>query len=154
MLSNGHGCALQYVMLHLTGYNLSLEDLKNFRQLDSITPGHPENHLTEGVEVTTGPLGQGVAQGVGLAMAEAHMASNFNKPGFDIFDNYTYVFCGDGCLQVRCLPSLVLFVVAREPDDIYSLVLSLALEMIAGRCVWRGIIFGWTSGLGQADCFV
>lgn len=97
--SNGHSCALLYSMLHLSGYNLSLDDLKAFRQVDSMTPGHPESHLTPGVEVTTGPLGQGISNAVGLAMAQSHLAATFNKPGFDIFDNYTYVICGDGCLQ-------------------------------------------------------
>ena len=80
LLSNGHGCALQYILLHLAGYDLSMDDLKNFRQLGSRTPGHPESHMTAGVEVTTGPLGQGVANGVGLALAAAHLASNYNKP--------------------------------------------------------------------------
>jgi len=99
VLSNGHACALQYIMLHLTGYNISIEDLTNHCKLDSITPGHPERLLTPGVEVTTGPLGQGLANGVGLAMAQAHLAKEFNKPDCRIFDNYTYVICGDGCLM-------------------------------------------------------
>lgn len=99
VLSNGHGCALLYSMLHLTGYNLSMDDLKQFRQLDSKTPGHPENFMTEGIEVTTGPLGQGIANAVGMAIGEAHSAAVFNKPGFPIIDHYTYAFCGDGCLQ-------------------------------------------------------
>ena len=86
-------------MLHLTGYSLTLDDLKNFRQLGSKTPGHPENHLTEGIEVSTGPLGQGISNAVGLAIAERHMASIFNKPDFPIIDNHTIVICGDGCLQ-------------------------------------------------------
>ncbi|CAG8439496.1 8532_t:CDS:10 [Diversispora eburnea] len=93
VLSNGHGCALQYVLLHLLGYNMTMSDLKAFRQSDSKTPGHPESHLTEGIEVTTGPLGQG------LAMAEAHLESRFNKPGYELFSNCTYVIAGDGCLQ-------------------------------------------------------
>eukprot|EP01135_Chromosphaera_perkinsii_P010170 Nk52_evm36s2039 gene=Nk52_evmTU36s2039 len=99
VLSNGHGCALQYSMLHLAGYKLSLNELKNFRQLDSLTPGHPEANHTPGIEVTTGPLGQGISNAVGLAMAEAHLGAVFNKPGFPVFDNYTYCICGDGCLQ-------------------------------------------------------
>jgi len=99
VLSNGHACALQYVMLHLTGYAISLDDLKNFRQLGSLTPGHPENHVTPGVEVATGPLGQGISNGVGLAMGQAHLAATFNKEGFELIDHYTYVICGDGCLQ-------------------------------------------------------
>ena len=99
VLSNGHACALQYTMLHLTGYKLSLDDLKNFRQIDSLTPGHPEVGVTDGVEVSTGPLGQGISNAVGLAVAETHLAAKFNKPDFPIVDNFTYVICGDGCLQ-------------------------------------------------------
>ncbi|KAI5452639.1 Transketolase [Naganishia albida] len=99
VLSNGHACALQYTMLHLLGYKVSMDDLKQFRQLNSITPGHPEVGVTEGVEVTTGPLGQGFANAVGLAMAQAHMGGVFNKEGFEIFNNHTYMFTGDGCLQ-------------------------------------------------------
>ncbi|KAL4940697.1 hypothetical protein BDV06DRAFT_17347 [Aspergillus oleicola] len=97
VLSNGHGCMLQYALLHLFGYAVSMDDLKAFRSLDSITPGHPEAHDTPGVEVTTGPLGQGFANAVGLAIAQAHSGGVFNKPGFNLFDNYTYVFFGDGC---------------------------------------------------------
>mmetsp|Transcript_35771 Transcript_35771/g.83222 ORF Transcript_35771/g.83222 Transcript_35771/m.83222 type:complete len:690 (-) Transcript_35771:183-2252(-) len=100
VLSNGHACALQYVMLYLTGYTgVGMEDLKSFRQVGSKTPGHPENFVTDGVEVCTGPLGQGISNAVGMAMGERHLAATFNRPGFDIFDNYTYVICGDGCLQ-------------------------------------------------------
>ena len=99
VLSNGHACALQYAMLHLSGYSVGLEDLKAFRQVGSITPGHPENFMTDGVEVCTGPLGQGISQAVGMAIAEAHLAATFNRPGFDIVDNTTWVICGDGCLQ-------------------------------------------------------
>ncbi|GAA5931635.1 transketolase TKL1 [Sporobolomyces koalae] len=99
VLSNGHGCALQYVLLHLLGYKVSIDDLKQFRQLDSITPGHPELGVTDGVEVTTGPLGQGFANAVGLAIAQAHLGETFNKDGFPIFDNHTYMFTGDGCLM-------------------------------------------------------
>ena len=99
VLSNGHACALLYCMLHLTGYDISLDDLKQFRQLGSKTPGHPENTHTPGVEVATGPLGQGIANGVGMALGQAHMAGTFNRPGFDVVDNYTFVICGDGCLQ-------------------------------------------------------
>lgn len=97
VLSNGHGCMLQYALLHLAGFGLTIDDLKNFRHLDSITPGHPESHDTPGVEVTTGPLGQGFANAVGLAIAQQHTAAQFNKPGFDLINNYTYVFLGDGC---------------------------------------------------------
>ncbi len=100
LLSNGHGCALQYIMLHLGGYGVSLDDLKNFRQIDSITPGHPEVHVTPGIEVTTGPLGQGIGNAVGLALAQSHLAAVYNRPGFEgLFNNHTYVFCGDGCMQ-------------------------------------------------------
>ena len=98
VLSAGHGCMLQYALLHLTGYDsVPLEEIKNFRQWGSATPGHPENFETPGVEVTTGPLGQGICNGVGLAMAEAHLASKFNKPDCTLVDHHTYVILGDGC---------------------------------------------------------
>ncbi|MBE9170056.1 transketolase [Pleurocapsales cyanobacterium LEGE 06147] len=98
VLSAGHGCMLQYALLYLTGYDsVSLEEIKNFRQWGSKTPGHPENHITEGIEVTTGPLGQGIANAVGLAIAEAHLAGKFNKPDCKLVDHYTYVILGDGC---------------------------------------------------------
>ncbi|KJE94848.1 transketolase [Capsaspora owczarzaki ATCC 30864] len=97
VLSNGHACALQYSMLHLAGYQVTLEDLKHFRQIGSITPGHPENTHTPGVEVTTGPLGQGIANAVGLAIAQTHLAAEFNRPGFELINNHTYVILGDGC---------------------------------------------------------
>jgi len=97
LLSAGHGSMLQYALLYLTGYeDLTLEDLKQFRQWESKTPGHPENFMNPGVEITTGPLGQGIANGVGIAMAEAHLAATFNKPDFPIIDHYTYVILGDG----------------------------------------------------------
>ncbi|CAG8542985.1 8543_t:CDS:10, partial [Ambispora gerdemannii] len=99
VLSNGHGCALHYILLHLMGYDLTMDDLKAFRQTDSKTPGHPESHMTPGIEVTTGPLGQGFANSVGLAIAQTHLSAIFNKPGFDLFTNHTYVIAGDGCLQ-------------------------------------------------------
>ncbi|ORZ07042.1 transketolase [Lobosporangium transversale] len=99
VLSNGHACALQYILLHLMGYNVTMDDLKAFRQLNSKTPGHPESHITEGIEVTTGPLGQGFANAIGLAIGEAHMAATFNKPDFELFNNYTFMITGDGCLQ-------------------------------------------------------
>lgn len=99
VLSNGHACALQYCMLHLTGYKVGMEDLQSFRQLGSITPGHPEKHMTDGIEVTTGPLGQGIANGVGLAMGAKHAAATFNEDGFPLVDHKVIVFCGDGCLQ-------------------------------------------------------
>lgn len=99
VLSNGHGCMLQYSLLHLTGYDLSIEDLKQFRQLHSRTPGHPEYGFTPGVETTTGPLGQGLANAVGMALAERTLAAQFNQPGHTIIDHHTYVFMGDGCLM-------------------------------------------------------
>ncbi|WP_161889005.1 transketolase [Pontibacter russatus] len=96
ILSAGHGCLLQYCYLYLTGYNLSLDDLKNFRQLHSKTPGHPEYGLTEGIEITTGPLGQGFANGVGFAIAQRHLAARYNKPDFPLFDYKVYAICSDG----------------------------------------------------------
>jgi len=100
VLSAGHGCMLLYSLLHLTGYrSVGIEDLKQFRQWGSKTPGHPETFETPGVEVTTGPLGQGIANAVGLAIAEAHMAAKFNRPGVDLVDHFTYVIMGDGCHQ-------------------------------------------------------
>ena len=99
LLSNGHGSMLHYALLHLAGYNVSMDDIKNFRQLHSKTPGHPEVGYTDGVETTTGPLGQGIANAVGMALAEWLLASEFNKPGLDVVDHYTYAFIGDGCLM-------------------------------------------------------
>ncbi|CCW29227.1 transketolase [Xenorhabdus nematophila] len=99
VLSNGHGSMLIYSLLHLTGYDVSIDDLKNFRQLHSKTPGHPEYGYTAGVETTTGPLGQGIANAVGFAIAERTLAAQFNRPGHDIVDHYTYVFMGDGCMM-------------------------------------------------------
>ena len=99
ILSNGHGSMLIYSLLHLTGYDLSIDDLKNFRQLHSRTPGHPEYGYAPGVETTTGPLGQGIANAVGMAIAEKSLAAQFNKEGHDIVDHYTYAFSGDGCLM-------------------------------------------------------
>ena len=100
VLSGGHGSMLLYSLLHLFGYgNLSVDDIKNFRQLDSLTPGHPEYGHTVGIEATTGPLGQGMAMAVGMAMAEAHLAAVFNKDGFPVVDHYTYVLGGDGCMM-------------------------------------------------------
>jgi transketolase len=99
VLSNGHGSMLLYSLLHLTGYDLSIDDLKAFRQLHSKTPGHPEVDVTPGVETTTGPLGQGVANAVGMAMSEKILATQFNKPGFAVVDHFTYAIVGDGCLM-------------------------------------------------------
>ncbi len=99
ILSGGHGSMLLYALLHLTGYDLSLEELKNFRQWESRTPGHPEYGITPGVETTTGPLGQGFANGVGFAIAEAHLAAVYNKPDFSIIDHFTYALVTDGDLM-------------------------------------------------------
>src|SRR6516162_7144394 len=96
VLSAGHGSMLLYSLLHLTGYDLDMEQIKRFRQWGSMTPGHPESHLTPGVEATTGPLGQGISNAVGMAMAEAHLAARFNRPGHEIFNHQTYVLAGDG----------------------------------------------------------
>lgn len=99
VLSAGHASALLYSLLHLFGYNVTIDDLKSFRQLGSITPGHPEYGHTDGVEATTGPLGAGLATAVGMAMASAHMAATYNREGYEVFDNYTYVLAGDGCMM-------------------------------------------------------
>ncbi|GEN86999.1 transketolase [Oceanobacillus sojae] len=99
VLTSGHGSVLLYTLLHLSGYEVSIDDLKTFRKLGSITPGHPEVDITPGVEATTGPLGQGLAMTIGLALAEAHLAEKYNKPDFDIVDHYTYTICGDGDLM-------------------------------------------------------
>jgi transketolase len=99
VLSNGHGSMLHYALLHLTGYDVSMDDIRNFRQLHSKTPGHPEVHVTPGIETTTGPLGQGLTNAVGMALAEKLLAAEFNKSGFDVVDHHTYVFVGDGCLM-------------------------------------------------------
>ncbi|MGI6394197.1 MAG: transketolase [bacterium] len=99
ILSAGHGSMLLYSLLHLSGFDLSMDDIKNFRQWGSKTPGHPEFGMTDGVETTTGPLGQGIGYGVGMAIAEKMLAARFNKPGYEIFDHYTFVLTGDGCLM-------------------------------------------------------
>ena len=99
VLSNGHGSMLMYSLLHLTGYDVSIDDIKQFRQMDSKTPGHPEYGYTPGVETTTGPLGQGLANAVGMAIAEKTLGAQFNREGFDVVDHHTYVFAGDGCLM-------------------------------------------------------
>ena len=99
VLSNGHGSMLVYALLHLTGYDLSIDDLKNFRQLHSKTPGHPELGYTPGIETTTGPLGQGLSNAVGMALAEKLLAKQFNRPDFNVVDHFTYMFLGDGCLM-------------------------------------------------------
>ncbi|MCR1950514.1 transketolase [Clostridium sp. DSM 100503] len=99
ILSAGHGSMLEYSLLHLFGYGIGIEDIKNFRQVGSLTPGHPEYKHTKGVEITTGPLGQGICNAVGMAIAEAYLAQKFNKDKFDIIDHYTYTIVGDGCLM-------------------------------------------------------
>jgi len=99
VLSNGHGSMLLYSLLHLTGYNLSMEDIKDFRQLKSKTPGHPEYDIDIGVETTTGPLGQGIANAVGMAISEKILGAQFNKNDIKLIDHFTYVFLGDGCLM-------------------------------------------------------
>lgn len=99
VLSNGHGSMLLYSLLHLSGYKLTMEDIKSFRQLHSLTPGHPECDITPGVETTTGPLGQGLANAVGMAIAEKSLSNEFNKPGLELINHHTYVFAGDGCLM-------------------------------------------------------
>ena len=99
VLSSGHGSMLMYSLLHLFGYGLTIEDLKQFRQFGSKTPGHPEYKHTVGVETTTGPLGQGIANAVGMALAEKHLAATFNRPGYEIVDHNTYVIMGDGCMM-------------------------------------------------------
>jgi len=99
VLSNGHGSMLLYSLLHLTGYNLTIDDLKKFRQLNSKTPGHPEYGYTDGVETTTGPLGQGLANAVGMALTEKFLAHEFNRDGHNIVDHHVYAFVGDGCLM-------------------------------------------------------
>ena len=108
VLSNGHGSMLLYSLLHLTGYDLPLEELKNFRKLGSKTPGHPECDVTPGVETTTGPLGQGLANAVGMALAEKILAHKFNKPNLELINHYTYVFCGDGDLMAVSYTHLTL----------------------------------------------
>jgi len=99
VLSNGHGSMLLYSLLHLFGYGLPMEEIANFRQFGSKTPGHPEYGHTVGVETTTGPLGQGIANAVGMALAETHLAAKFNREGFQVVDHYTYVILGDGCMM-------------------------------------------------------
>src|ERR1700749_573766 len=96
ILSAGHACMFRYSYLYLTGYDLSLDDIKNFRQLHSKTPGHPEYGLTPGIEITTGPLGQGFANGIGMAIAQKHLAARFNKPGHEVFNYTIYAICSDG----------------------------------------------------------
>lgn len=99
VLSAGHGSMLLYSLLHLTGYDVTMDDLKEFRQWGSKTPGHPEFGHTPGVDATTGPLGQGIAMAVGMAMAERHLAETYNKPSYNVVDHYTYAICGDGDLM-------------------------------------------------------
>ena len=104
VLSAGHGSMLLYALLYLSGYDLPLDEIKNFRQWGSKTPGHPEYGVTPGVEVTTGPLGQGFAAAVGMAIAERRLAAEFNRPGFPIVDHHTYIYAGDGCMMEGLAP--------------------------------------------------
>jgi transketolase len=130
VVSNGHGSMLLYALLHLSGYDLPMDELQAFRQLHSKTPGHPEVDVTPGVETTTGPLGQGITNAVGMALAEELLAAEFNKPGFDVINHHTFVFIGDGCLLflfivgcccwLCCVHYLVFFTVAV---DCYQLLL-------------------------------
>ena len=99
VLSAGHGSMLLYSLLHLSGYDVTIDDIKNFRQWDSRTPGHPEYGHTDGVEATTGPLGQGIGMAVGMAMAESHLAATYNTENVNVVDHYTYALCGDGDLM-------------------------------------------------------
>ena len=99
ILSAGHGAPLLYSALHFAGYDISMDDMKQLRQLGSITAGHPESDLVKGIDASTGPLGQGIAMGVGMALASRYYAAKFNTEDITLFDNYTYVLCGDGCLQ-------------------------------------------------------
>src|SRR5687767_9725099 len=120
ILSAGHGSMLLYSLLHLTGYDLPLSEIKNFRQLQSKTPGHPENFMTPGVEVATGPLGQGCGNSVGMAIAERFLAATFNRPGHQIVDHYTYVLCSDGDLM----------------EGVSSEAASLAGHLKLGKLIW------------------
>ena len=99
ILSAGHGSMLEYSLLHLFGYGITIDDIKNFRQVGSLTAGHPEYGHTKGVEITTGPLGQGICNAVGMAIAEAYLAEKFNRSSYNIVDHYSYAICGDGCLM-------------------------------------------------------
>ena len=114
ILSNGHGSMLIYSLLHLTGYELTMDDLKDFRQLHSKTPGHPEYGYAPGIETTTGPLGQGITNGVGMALAEAVLAKQFNREGHEIVDHNTYVFLGDGCMMEGITSEAASLVTARR----------------------------------------
>src|SRR3546814_1672429 len=104
VLSNGHGSMLQYALLHLSGYDLPIEQIKRFRELESQTPGHPENFMTPGVETNTGPPGQGFGNAVGFALAEKLLAQRFNRPEFAVVDHRTWVFLGDGCIDRKSTP--------------------------------------------------
>ena len=121
VLSNGHGSMLIYALLHLTGYDLPMSELKNFRQLHSKTAGHPEYGITPGVETTTGPLGQGITNAVGMALAERLLGQEFNRPGFDIVNHHTYVFLGDGCLMEGISHRRRPLVQRRHPEALRSL---------------------------------
>ena len=150
VLSAGHGSMLLYALLHLTGYDLSLDDLRQFRRWGSLTPGHPERGVTPGVEVTTGPLGQGFANAVGMAIAEAHLAARFNRPGLSVVDHFTYVIASDGDLMEGvaaeaaslaghlCLGKLVVL----YDDNRVSLAASTDLTFTEDRAA-RFAAYGW-----------
>ena len=126
VLSAGHGSSLLYSLLHLFGYGLTKEDLMQFRQFGSKTPGHPEYGHTVGVETTTGPLGQGIANAVGMAQAESLLAATFNKPGYNVVDHYTYCLAGDGCMQEG---------IAIEAASCFTSNVSVFIHFVHGSCI-------------------
>ncbi len=157
MLSAGHGSALLYSLIYLTGLGLSLDDLKQFRQFGSKTPGHPELHQTPGVEVTTGPLGQGVGNAVGLAMAEAHLAATYNK-GAAIVDHHTYCLCGDGDLMEGVASEAASLaghyqlgkLLVLYDDNLVSLAAPTSVTFTEDRCA-RFAAYGWHTQLVDHD---
>jgi transketolase len=158
VLSAGHGSALLYSLIYLTGMGLDLADLEQFRQLHSRTPGHPEVHHTPGVEVTTGPLGQGVANAVGLAMAEAHLAAMYNRPGKTIVDHHTYCLCGDGDLMEGVASEAASLaghlqlgkLIMLYDDNLISLAARTDVTFTEDRCS-RFAAYGWHTQLVQSD---
>ena len=137
VLSNGHGSMLIYSLLHLTGYELSMDDLKNFRQLHSKTPGHPEYGYAPGVETTTGPLGQGITNAVGMAISERALAATFNRDGHEIVDHNTWVFLGDGCLMEG---------ISHEACSLAG-TLALASWLLSGMTMASRLMVMWKVGL-------